>query len=64
MSPSNLDPPNNSGLQSFAFQPLNIILSPETVLMVIWMRDTFEFDKPYEQTESKMQATEKILSNK
>ena len=32
--------------------------------MMRWMRDTFEFDQPYKQTENKMQVTEKIWSNK
>ena len=27
--------------------------------MVRWMRDTFELDQPYKQTESKKQVTEK-----
>ena len=40
------------------------IWSPETVLTVIWMKDIFQLDQSYNQTESKMQVTEKILSNK
>ena len=36
---------------------------PETVLMVRWMRVTFEFDQPYKHTESKMEVTGKISSN-
>ena len=36
---------------------------PETVLMVRWMRVTFEFDQPYKHAESKMQVTGKTSSN-
>ena len=32
--------------------------------MVRWMRGTLESDQPYKQTESKMQVTGKISSNK
>ena len=54
-SPSNLGLSSNSGLESHPFQPPNIILwSPETKLMVIWMRDTFEFGQPCKQAESKI----------
>ena len=49
VSPSTLGPPSNSGIQGPPFQPLNI---------------TYEFDQPYKQEESKMQATGKISSNK
>ena len=37
--------------------------SPETVQIVKWKRDTFEFDQPYKQVESKMQVTWKISSD-
>ena len=40
------------------------IWSPETVLVVTQMRRTFDFDQPCKQTESKMQVTGKISSNK
>ena len=40
------------------------IWSPKTVLIVRWMRGTFEFDQPYKQAESKMQVTGKISSSK
>ena len=40
------------------------IWSPKIVLIVRWMRGTFEFDQPYKQAESKMQVTGKISSNK
>ena len=33
---------------------------PEAVLMVRWIRATFEFDQLYKQTESKMRVTGKI----
>ena len=33
------------------------ITSPETVLMVWWMKGTLEFDEPYKQAESKMLVT-------
>ena len=63
--PSSFGPSNNSGYQGSPFQPFNITSkSLETVLMVKWMRDTFEFDQPYKQSESKMQVTGKISSNK
>ena len=42
--PSNLGPSSNSGLQGPPFQPLNIIY--ETILMVRWMKATFELDQP------------------
>ena len=40
------------------------IMIPERVLIVKWVRDTFEFDQSNKQAESKMQVTGKISSNK
>ena len=34
------------------------------MVMVIWIRGTFEFDQPHKQIESKTQVTGKISSNK
>ena len=39
------------------------ILSCETVLMVRFLRGTFQFDQPYKQTENKIEVTGKISSN-
>ena len=33
------------------------VWSFETVLIVRWVRDKFQLDQPYKQTESKMQVT-------
>ena len=53
------------GLQgTFFLASQYYIWSPETVLMVRKIRDTFEFDQAYKQVESKMQVTWKISSNK
>ena len=43
--PSSLGPPSNSGLHSPPFQP-HYMWSPETFLMVRWMKGSFEFDQP------------------
>ena len=53
-------PPINKGGSHYEYY----IWSTEAVLMVRWMRGTFEFDQPYKQTEGKMQVTGKIYSNK
>ena len=49
-------PPINKGGSHYEYY----IWSTEAVLMVRWMRGTFEFDQPYKQTEGKMQVTGKI----
>ena len=41
-----------------------VIYDPLKVIIVRSMRNTFEFDQPYKQAESKMQVTGKISSNK
>ena len=51
-------PPSSLGLQVIQGS------KAPTVLMVRWMRDTFEFAQLYMQTESKMQVAGKISSNK
>ena len=70
VTPFKLGPQTTLGLPSDSWNQipllgvskLHIILS--TVLMVTWMTVTSEFDKPCKQTESKMQVTGNILSNK
>ena len=54
--------PCNSRLQNPPCSPS--IWFPKIFLIVRWMRGAFEFDEPYKQTESKMQVTGKISSNR
>ena len=62
-SPSDLDFSSNSGFQGPLF-------SLSILYMIPWnsyngeIGDTIEFDQPHKQTESKMQVTGKISSNK
>ena len=39
-------------------------LLKQLYIIVKWMRGTFEFDQPYKQAESKMEAIGKISGNK
>ena len=61
--PSDLDLSSNSGFQGPLF-------SLSILYMIPWnsyngeIGDTIEFDQPHKQTESKMQVTGKVFSNK
>ena len=52
-----------SKVSPFSLSILHMIVS-ETILMLRWMSDTFEFNQSQKQTESKMEVTRKISSNK
>ena len=55
---------SNSGILGSTFQRLNITYDPlQTVLMVRWLKDTFEFNQPHKQPEGKIQVTGKISRN-
>ena len=53
--PSNLGSPVIQGSKALLSASQYYIWSSETVLMVRWIRNTFEFDQIYKQTENKMQ---------
>ena len=57
-------PPSNSGSKVHLPASQYYLRSPETLHMVRWMRNTFEFDQPYKQAQSEMQVQGKIPSDK
>ena len=62
--PFNLGPPVIQGSKVPLSASQYYMWPPKTVLLLRWLRGTFEYDQPYKQTESEMQVTGKISSNK